>query len=523
MRSQQIIKKLLSLKFQELDSFIADLNDVKSSKDVLYRANCYIFESSSIDHNKRLKILSHTRQISLDYDLSFCTAHNLTLSIKVAREIGENENLIKDSHKVIELWKKILDEPLAINGLIFAYVDLGLIFSDYNLNTLALEYMKKAESIISECEDDYTPSTKLFVAYAVVYSRINDYKKSNSFYRKVLERAKSKNDFRTQIPILLNMADYFIKNYDFNSAKNKCEDALKLSRKTKDQIYRPYIYNSLGLIYLNDNQYKKSENYLDKASSSFHDMNITKMIPRNLYFKGKVYFRQKQYNNSLSYFSKSLEKNRKLNNIDLDIKLLKKICKIYKHEKEDELYLSALYKLNQALEKHILNKEKVFSDTSANALKHLSQEFHLSLIKEKDLKAKFDVESKKRKLITEALVSVSEKEFLKKIINRLSTDQIDSRKVVQLCKQRMNDTKDWDIFMKLFNDIHPQFNKYIINKCSNVTESELRVCNLIKMGFSGLEISDILSISKRGVEQHRYRIRKKLNLSSDLTMFIHSL
>ena len=150
MRSQQIIKKLLSLGFQELDSFIADLNDIKSSKDVLYRANCYIFESSSIDHNKRLKILSHTRQISLDYDLSFCTAHNLTLSIKVAREIGENENLIKDSHKVIELWKKILDEPLAINGLIFAYVDLGLIFSDYNLNTLALEYMKKAESIISE-------------------------------------------------------------------------------------------------------------------------------------------------------------------------------------------------------------------------------------------------------------------------------------------------------------------------------------------------------------------------------------
>ena len=33
-------------------------------------------------------------------------------------------------------------------------------------------------------------------------------KNSNSFYRKVLERAKSKNDFRTQIPILLNMADY---------------------------------------------------------------------------------------------------------------------------------------------------------------------------------------------------------------------------------------------------------------------------------------------------------------------------
>ena len=523
MHTQKIIKKLLDLEFQDLNSLIAGLNGEESSKDLLYQANCCIFESSSIDHSKRLEILSKTRQISIEYDISFCTAHNLTLSIKVAREVGDNKNLIKDSHKVIELWKKILDEPLAINGLIFAYVDLGLIFSDYNLNTLSLEYMKKAESIISECEDDYIPLIKLFVAYAVVYNRVKDYKKSNSFYSKVLTRARSKNDFRTQIPILVNMADYLIENHDFKNAKNKCEDALKLSRKTKDQIYRPYIYNSLGLIYLNDSQFSQSEIFLDKALSSFEDMNITKMIPKNLYLKGKLYFRQKKYDKSLLYFNKSLEKNRKLNNLELDIKLLKRICQIHKNEKEDKLYLSNLKKLNEVLEKHISNKETVFSDTNSNALKHLSQEFNLSLIKENDLKAKFDVESKKRKLITEALVSVSEKEFLKKIISKLSTDHIDHRKVVKLCKQRMRDTKDWDIFMKLFNDIHPQFNKYIINKCSNVTESELRVCNLIKMGFSGLEISDILSISKRGVEQHRYRIRKKLNLKTDLTMYIHSL
>ena len=259
MHTQKIIKKLLDLEFQDLNSLIAGLNGEESSKDLLYQANCCIFESSSIDHSKRLEILSKTRQISIEYDISFCTAHNLTLSIKVAREVGDNKNLIRDSHKVIELWKKILDEPLAINGLIFAYVDLGLIFSDYNLNTLSLEYMKKAESIISECEDDYMPLIKLFVAYAVVYNRVKDYKKSNSFYSKVLTRARSKNDFRTQIPILVNMADYLIENHDFKNAKNKCEDALKLSRKTKDQIYRPYIYNSLGLIYLNDSQFSQSE------------------------------------------------------------------------------------------------------------------------------------------------------------------------------------------------------------------------------------------------------------------------
>ena len=84
-------------------------------------------------------------------------------------------------------------------------------------------------------------------------------------------------------------------------------------------------------------------------------------------------------------------------------------------------------------------------------------------------------------------------------------------------------TKDWNVFIKLFNDINPNFNKYLINKCPEITESELRICNLIKMSFSTREIADILSITVRGVEQHRYRIRRKLNLQSDLTIFVQSV
>ena len=62
--------------------------------------------------------------------------------------MGLQNNLIKDSHKAIELWKDILDQPLAINGLIFAYIDLGLIFSDFNLNSLALNYIKKEDILL---------------------------------------------------------------------------------------------------------------------------------------------------------------------------------------------------------------------------------------------------------------------------------------------------------------------------------------------------------------------------------------
>ena len=43
------------------------------------------------------------------------------------------------------------------------------------------------------------------------------------------------------------------------------------------------------------------------------------------------------------------------------------------------------------------------------------------------------------------------------------------------------------------------------------------------MNFSTIEITEILAITRRGVEQHRYRIKKKLKLKTDLTVFLQSI
>ena len=60
--------------------------------------------------------------------------------------------------------------------------------------------------------------------------------------------------------------------------------------------------------------------------------------------------------------------------------------------------------------------------------------------------------------------------------------------------------KDWNVFIKLFNDINPNFNKYLINKCPEITESELRICNLIKMSSSAREIADKMKLPLKVVK-----------------------
>ena len=166
---------------------------------------------------------------------------------------------------------------------------------------------------------------------------------------------------------------------------------------------------------------------------------------------------------------------------------------------------------------------KAYSEINEASIKQLSNEYDLLLKNQISSALELEKESKKREEVSKSLRSVSEKEFLSKMINLLSCQKQTDHKLIQLCKARLNNTKGWNIFMKLFNEINPLFTKYIINKCSDITESELRVCNLIKMGFSTLEISEILSITQRGVEQHRYRIKKKLKLKNDLIIFLRSL
>ena len=45
---------------------------------------------------------------------------------------------------------------------------------------------------------------------------------------------------------------------------------------------------------------------------------------------------------------------------------------------------------------------------------------------------------------------------------------------------------------------------------------------MIKFGLHTREIANILSITIRGVEQHRYRIKKKLIIDENITTYLRS-
>lgn len=83
---------------------------------------------------------------------------------------------------------------------------------------------------------------------------------------------------------------------------------------------------------------------------------------------------------------------------------------------------------------------------------------------------------------------------------------------------------EWEMFEHLFDQAHQNFFKRLKVDYPDLTPSELRLCAYLKLNLSSKEIAPLLNITIRGVEEKRYRLRKKMNLTSEqgLTDFIMS-
>jgi AraC family transcriptional regulator, chitin signaling transcriptional activator len=98
----------------------------------------------------------------------------------------------------------------------------------------------------------------------------------------------------------------------------------------------------------------------------------------------------------------------------------------------------------------------------------------------------------------------SEKDF-----NKLKSEIKKAIKINEVNKH------EWETFETNLNQIHNEFIISLSKKFPNLTPKDIKLCVYLKMNLSSKEIAPLMNISFRGVELHRYRLRKKLNLTQE--------
>jgi len=139
-----------------------------------------------------------------------------------------------------------------------------------------------------------------------------------------------------------------------------------------------------------------------------------------------------------------------------------------------------------------------------------------------------EIEYKNSELASSAMHIVKKGELLTKVKSELGSiiKKIDNeyaitelKKMVKALNEDENLDQEWEYFTKHFDKVHSDFIVKLKEKHSNISNNELKLCAYLRMNLSTKEIAQLMNISVRGVEISRYRLRKKLNLATDINLF----
>lgn len=149
------------------------------------------------------------------------------------------------------------------------------------------------------------------------------------------------------------------------------------------------------------------------------------------------------------------------------------------------------------------------------------------IIKLTNEKLQIEVEHKSAQLASNTMAIMRKNNLLTSLKNELNRqkkelgDKIPRRYFTQinnLIEQGIEDEHEWEVFEQLYDQAHGDFFKRLKQKYPSLTPSDLRLCAYLRMNLSSKEIAPLLNISIRGVEERRYRLRKRLNLSTDTNL-----
>ncbi|MDE3236089.1 MAG: transcriptional regulator [Bacteroidota bacterium] len=191
-------------------------------------------------------------------------------------------------------------------------------------------------------------------------------------------------------------------------------------------------------------------------------------------------------------------------------------------------------KLHKKQEQKLLEERKKYEEEQRNiAYQHqlALEKSERELIQLQNEKLEAEIEYKNSELASTAMNLVQKKEFLLKIkeeLNKLNhqsktgKDTIDAAELKKILKTLSEDEKlndEWEQFSVHFNKVHSDFLITLKEKYPDLKPHELKLCAYLRMNLSSKEIANLMSISVRGVEISRYRLRKKLGIPTEVNLF----
>lgn len=529
-------------------------------------AKAYFYQTSyynSIGKLDSARYFTHKNIEQLLLEKDTISAAGQTSNIAYFELADDN---IDRSIQILDSLAPIFEKFKDSSKLGHSYIVKSQAYSLKGYPNLTLDATQKALKFYRALKDDRNIAQSLLII-GDQYQGENDHEKAIMAFKEALELYKHLNNDIFVAQTLSYIGDSYLGLHQFDEAERYLTEALKLSKSLNFNANIGRTYLNLGSLKIAQKNYDSAIQLLSEGLEIYQSLNIPYNETRALFYLGQVYFEKGMYKKSIEYLDKSISISKQIEDTarlkdalyykSLALEKIgdtKSALQAYKESKvlSDSIFnienrkktseLQIIYETEKREKELLLQKNKIDileKDVQINNLQKLLLEggLILSLIAigfglygfrqkvkrsrlEKD-RLNDELNFKKKELTSQALHLAKKNELLEllkskaKTLKSQNTEKKGYQELISAINFDLQDDKNWEHFNQYFEQAYKGFNKRIKNIYPKINENDLRLIALLKMNLSNKEIASILNISPDGVKKARYRVRKKLNLSTE--------
>lgn len=149
----------------------------------------------------------------------------------------------------------------------------------------------------------------------------------------------------------------------------------------------------------------------------------------------------------------------------------------------------------------------------------------------KNQQLQYELRHKSQELASSTMNLIRKNEILMDIVDSLNKTTTDLqkehksetvlrrlKKIESQIRENIQGDNNWKKFEENFDLVYENYLRRLGEEYPDLNVNDKKICAYIKMNLSSKDMAQLLNMSVRSVETHRYRIRKKLGLSRDVNL-----
>ncbi len=467
----------------------------------------------------------------------------LTLGI-IYEHKGDYTKALENLFKSIDYCEK--NNDLRILGS--NYNNIAVVYRTQEQYDLALEFYQKAIDLHKK-NGNKIGESQAINNMAVVYEAENHYHLALEYYNRALKIFKEINYLQGIAMAYTNISGIEINLKKFKNIVNQLNQAEKLFLQLNDENNLISVYKLFGQYYLAKNNFDLGIKYSEKAYEIAQTINALKQQSELAMQLSTLYERLYNYKVALKYYHvfqqihdsifnlqktqliekmsnnyETLQREKEIKDKNIKIEILEKNKKI-SNLKMYILLFSLIILVVVTVFLIMFFKREIKADRKLREKENTIRKLEILRKEMEENALKNEIAYKNKEIQNFAAYIVDKNEFILTIQKALKDAKNDVgnfetkkeiQNIISLINNKMFLEKDRNEFLAYVKQINDNFYLKLQNK--KLTETEIRIASLLRMGFSSKDISAILYITPKSVDTNRYRIRKKLGISSDINL-----